>query len=71
MKIILIELAAENRLKWIVILLLYHEMIFIFLHFVRLNKKDEVMSCHRKSGLAVLCYDDLSPKFLLFDDPHH
>jgi hypothetical protein len=34
MMVTLIEIAVKNRLKWIVILLLYHEIIFMFLHFV-------------------------------------
>ena len=35
----LIKIAVENRLKWIVILLLYHEMICMFPHFVWLNSQ--------------------------------
>ena len=39
MMVTLIEIAVKNRLKWIVILLLYHEIIFMFLHFVWLNSQ--------------------------------
>ena len=39
MMVTLIEIAVKNRLKWIVILLLYHEIIFMFPHFVWLNSK--------------------------------
>ena len=39
MMVNLIEIAVKNRLKWIVILLLYHEIIFMFLHFVWLNSQ--------------------------------
>jgi len=35
----LIEIAVKNRLKWIVILLLFHEFIFMFLHFVWVNSQ--------------------------------
>ena len=35
----LIEIAVEKRLKWIVILLLYHKIIFMFLDFVQLNSQ--------------------------------
>ena len=35
----LIETAVKNRLKWIVIVLLYHQLIFMFLHFVWLNSQ--------------------------------
>ena len=34
MMVTIIEISVKNRLKWIVILLLYHEIFFMFLHFV-------------------------------------
>ena len=39
MMLTLIEIAVKNRVKGIVILLLYHDIIFMFLHFVRLNSQ--------------------------------
>ena len=39
MMVDLIEIAVKNRLRWIVIFLLYHEIIFMFLHFVWLNSQ--------------------------------
>ena len=43
--VIIIEITVENRLKWIVILLLNLEMIFMFLDFVQLNRQCSPFYC--------------------------
>ena len=63
MMVTLIEIAVENRLKWIVILLLHHKIIFMFLDSVKLNSQCSPFllsqyswtSCMPPSPIALQC----------------